>query len=718
MQTTILQMFKRKERDEETQNREEEETQPEEVAAGPSEATTGDASPTAYPSIWKEEQYEQFQQKNEWMYAHNGRLGCTPCHDVKDLGVMASRGVNIAIQWADGKIIPAGQSRDVQLSSLRKKIREHKNSAAHNEAVKILQTANKDILLNMNASSQESVFESTAKVFMTAYYVAKNNKPFTDFESLIDLQQANSADLGRVLHSKTVCVDIIEHVSSQMKKELLKKIIETKSKITVLADESTLIVFLKASVDGDMEPIAFPLDLVELDSMSAAHIKEQIMGCLLKNGFTVELLREILIGFCSDGASVMLGVKSGVGKLLQDDFPGIILWHCLNHRLELAVDQALDVTGGTKDFQAFMGSLYSLYSQSPKNMRQLSECAHNLDIALRRIGKVFSVRWVASSWRAVSAVWQSYPALAQHFREASEDDTRDSRERAKFKGLLSKLYSINFLKSLALMADVLTELKNLSEILQNRKTTLPKAHDIMTTYVKRIESFNRYPGQHAVDASQAEEVMEFKGEELRVGRSPIIDSAQFIRAVADNMKERLFTTTANRAQASVAANRKEAYNSLINQMAVLNPDNWDHDNPRFGDNEVRALCDVLHVNQQEAHLGFTEYKATGGRNIPNKMKKLLKAVDTLSPSNADCERGFSTMNNIITEYRSKLTTKNAANLLFISSVGPPCRQWDPLPYVKTWLGKGRRAAHSTSCMARRYTEEESYFSPLWKMLTC
>ncbi|KAJ3582091.1 hypothetical protein NHX12_015888 [Muraenolepis orangiensis] len=83
------------------------------------------------------------------------------------------------------------------------------------------------------------------------------------------------------------------------------------------------------------------------------------------------------------------------------------------------------------------------------------------------------------------------------------------------------------------------------------------------------------------------------------------------------MKERLFTTTANRAQASVAANQKEAYNSLINQMAVLNPDNWDHDNPRFGDNEARALCDVLHVNQQEAHLGFTEYKASGGRNIPN-----------------------------------------------------------------------------------------------------
>ncbi|KAI4799945.1 hypothetical protein KUCAC02_016483 [Chaenocephalus aceratus] len=184
-----------------------------------------------------------------------------------------------------------------------------------------------------------------------------------------------------------------------------------------------------------------------------------------------------------------------------------------------------------------------------------------------------------------------------------------------------QLCSINFLKSLALMADVLTELKNLSEILQNRKTTLPKAHHIMTTYVKHIESFNCDPGQHAVDASQAEEVMEFKGEELRVGRSPIIDSAQFIRAVADNMKERLFTTTANRAQASVAANRKE----------------------------ITALS----IKWQSSTLTILDLEIM--------------------------------------------------------------RQWDPLPYVNTWLGKGRRAAHSTSCMARRYTEEESYFSPLWKM---
>ncbi|XP_023820933.1 E3 SUMO-protein ligase KIAA1586-like isoform X1 [Oryzias latipes] len=404
-----------------------------------------------YPSIWTKEQYEQFKEKNEWIFAKNGMLGCQKCHTVKDLGVASSRGVNIAPNWVAGKICPSGHTRNVQLSSLRKKIHEHKNSAAHKEVVKILETAKKDTLVNMNTKSQDFAFETTARVFRTAYYVAKYNKPFTDFESLIDLQETNLINMGRVLHSKTVCVDIVDHVASQMKKEIMTKIIQNRSKITVLADESTnvgnkstLIVFVKASVDGAMEPISFPLDLVDLDSLCAAHIKEKLINCLLKNGFTMQLLQELLIGFCSDGASVMLGVKSGVGKLLKDDFPSIVLWHCLNHRLELAVDQALDKTGGTKDFQAFLDSLYSLYSQSPKNMRELSECAHNLHITLKRIGRVFSVRWVASSWRAVNAVWQSYSALAQHFQKASEDNSRDSRERAKFSGLLSKTEKLLF----------------------------------------------------------------------------------------------------------------------------------------------------------------------------------------------------------------------------------------------------------------------------------
>jgi len=79
----------------------------------------------------------------------------------------------------------------------------------------------------------------------------------------------------------------------------------------------------------------------------------------------------------------------------------------------------------------------------------------------KRIGKVFIIRWVASSFRAVSAVKHSFPALAQHFQNASRNETRQSAEKARFQGFLSKL---------ALMANV-SMIKKLV-----RNTTKPKYH--------------------------------------------------------------------------------------------------------------------------------------------------------------------------------------------------------------------------------------------------
>jgi len=70
--------------------------------------------------------------------------------------------------------------------------------------------------------------------------------------------------------------------------------------------------------------------------------------------------------------------------LLKDEFPDIALWHCLNHRLELVVGNALNATSGTNDLQSFLESLYSLYSQSPKNMRELRGCTHDLHISLKK----------------------------------------------------------------------------------------------------------------------------------------------------------------------------------------------------------------------------------------------------------------------------------------------------------------------------------------------
>ncbi|XP_063810928.1 uncharacterized protein LOC135040731 isoform X2 [Pseudophryne corroboree] len=161
------------------------------VAETSAESHDNSTDEKQYPAVWSKEQFDEFKKKHEWLFASRGKLGCTICAEVSNLKIHAARGINIASLWAECNILPFGKTKETELTSLRKKIYIHKNSAAHAEAEKILETARKDILLNINGRSQEAAFEITSRVFRTAYYIAKMNRPFTDHESLIDLQKVN-----------------------------------------------------------------------------------------------------------------------------------------------------------------------------------------------------------------------------------------------------------------------------------------------------------------------------------------------------------------------------------------------------------------------------------------------------------------------------------------------------------------------------------------------
>lgn len=105
---------------------------------------------------------------------------------------------------------------------------------------------------------------------------------------------------------------------------------------------------------------------------------------------------------------------------------------------------ALKSVTATNHFQSFLKSLFALYSQSPKNQRELGEVAADTETQLLRITAIFGIRWVASSFRAVRAVWRDYPALHGHFLNASRDSARSSTERAKFEGLAKSLLLFRF----------------------------------------------------------------------------------------------------------------------------------------------------------------------------------------------------------------------------------------------------------------------------------
>lgn len=140
----------------------------------------------------------------------------------------------------------------------------------------------------------------TSKVFKTAYYLAKNDRPFNNYQALLELQKSNGTEIGLGLRSRFTAKQIVIHIAREMRKTACDKIIETRRCFSVLIDEAT-----------------------------------------------------------------------------------------------------------------------TANNKSPKLQKRLEFEAQQLDVQLKKIGRVLNTSWVASSFRTVSAVWDNCEALAVHFPASS-----------------------------------------------------------------------------------------------------------------------------------------------------------------------------------------------------------------------------------------------------------------------------------------------------------
>jgi hypothetical protein len=176
----------------------------------------------------------------------------------------------------------------------------------------------------------------------------------------------------------------------------------------------------------------------------------------------------------------MLGRHAGVARHLVEKCPNLIIWHCGNHCLEIAVNDIGQEMLAVCHMKTFFDKFYAVYSACPKNKAELESVALQTSTRLNSIGHVLGTCWVSSSARSIRAIWKNYPALYKHFHKASMDQNRMSSERAKYAGLKRKLSDANFVLNMGLMLDALTELEYLSLKLQDRKVTLPEAHRLIS----------------------------------------------------------------------------------------------------------------------------------------------------------------------------------------------------------------------------------------------
>ncbi|XP_054834515.1 E3 SUMO-protein ligase KIAA1586-like isoform X2 [Eublepharis macularius] len=677
-------------------------------------ASVSEVSGGFWPSCWTIRQKNDFVKKNDWLLFHDGKLGCSACKNVRCLDTEKYVSMRLSREWVNCKITSYGETRKQQLTSLRKKIFEHKESAVHKTAVKINEGQKKGLeTVCLNSLAIEK--EITNKIFRTVYKAAKKNQSFNDFEAEIDLQELNGVDMGRILHSPSACINIINHIGSEMRATLIRKITDSPSKISLILDElttvsqeSVLILYIRTYIEEiDVEePVNLFIGLIELEDVTANGIYQSLMSHIESLGFTEEFLQENLVALTCDGATVMLGCRGGVSKLFKDRFPDIVIWHCASHRLELSVHDVVKEVSGIDRFKRFLDKLYVVYHSSPKNARQLKSCAATVEMEILKIGKILSTRWVASSYRTVLAVWQDYEALVLHFEKGRSEDGRDRKEKSTYEGLHRKITSVEFVLDLGLICDALQELSKLSLDLQGRNIDLYKAHCKIECLVYVCGKRGTIPGPYYKEALKSAEEMKFKGVPLHRKNTvsdPPISPVAFYEQLKISLQKRLLS--------------KED-EELARCGRVLDSKNWPT-NPKdkvlYGEEEICTLARRFQLNEREAIQAFREHLKLR-EEMPKALSPIQRTLSTIAISSSQCERGFSEMNLIVTPERSSLSVKTITSLLFIRIVGPPLTVFDPTKYVKTWLLQGHRSAVDTKNKTEERTEEVADMSKVWKLL--
>lgn len=133
---------------------------------------------------------------------------------------------------------------------------------------------------------------------------------------------------------------------------------------------------------------------------------------------------------------------------------------------------------------------------------------------------------------------------------------------------------------------------------------------------------------------------------------------------------------------------------------------------------METLCQQFCIeNPRQVIRAFREFRENNGAFVPDELKGLLAAINTVPISSAECERGFSQMNLICTANRSALLPSTISTLLFLCLVGPPLTRFNPIPYVKSWITQGHRSARDQRSRERcREKESPGSMDAVWAVL--
>ena len=346
---------------------------------------------------------------------------------------------------------------------------------AHNTSVSQPGTAPMEAcLINMEKESVTHL----VKLFHTVYYLVKAERPFRDFVGLCDLQERNGVNTGKSYKNDKQAATFTHFIAETVKEDFANKLRQARM-FSVLSDSSTDVsitdeelIYVRYLEDG--RPVTKFLSIQALAKSDAHGIVAAIDKAFLdETDMQPDEWRMKTVGMSTDGAAVMVGVRSGVVTRIKADVPHLLSVHCVAHRLELGIKDTINQVAYLKKVDGLLSSIYKFYSNSPLNWYNLKETGAAFNIKVLKPANVTGTRWIPHYERAAKAIKQNWPCLLAHLDSVSANGQSDDA-KAKATGLARLLRSFEFVYFFQFFLDVCKILARMSFQFQANDTALEK----------------------------------------------------------------------------------------------------------------------------------------------------------------------------------------------------------------------------------------------------
>ncbi|KAK0148163.1 Zinc finger protein 862 [Merluccius polli] len=254
-----------------------------------------------------------------------------------------------------------------------------------------------------NASSDEA---GMIIKFNVAYHIAKEELPFTKFKAEIILQRKNGVNVNPTYSNDVACAQFIGVIGDTFKKKTSVEIANC-AYMAFLIDGDTdvstkecVIVYGRILQRG--RPVNMLIGHIEVEHAHAQGIYAASKKAFAALGDQCSNWLEKVIALGADGAAVNLGRKGGVIALLQQEAGDhIVPFHCMPHRLELAILSVQRDNPMMAQLYDLLHLIWKTYHFSPKSMRELRVIGADLGVNVLMPSGVKGTRWLPHVSRAL-----------------------------------------------------------------------------------------------------------------------------------------------------------------------------------------------------------------------------------------------------------------------------------------------------------------------------